>query len=63
MRERVRAKRDLEIARAILAVGGSREEAAKLLKRASGAGLGAAPYPEHATKELQRLRAGPGEHE
>jgi tetratricopeptide (TPR) repeat protein len=57
-RARVRAKRDLEVARALLRIGGSEEEASRLLARATREGAAAHPYPEQATDELKRLRAG-----
>jgi tetratricopeptide (TPR) repeat protein len=58
MRERVKTKRDLELARALLILGGAEKEAAILLARASRGGAAAAPYGEHALHELRRLRSG-----
>jgi len=58
MRERVRTKRDLEEARAILAQGGSEKEAIVLFSRASSGGAEASPYAEQAQQEMRRLRSG-----
>jgi tetratricopeptide (TPR) repeat protein len=58
MRERVRAKRDLEVARALLASGNGEREALSLLERASKAGSAASPYEEHARQEMRRLQSG-----
>jgi tetratricopeptide (TPR) repeat protein len=57
LRERVKAKRDLESARALLREGQS-SEAVRLLLRASDGPEGAEPYVSHAREELNLLKAG-----
>jgi len=60
LRERVKAKRDLEHARALLRLGEERTvpHARALLRRAGEAGAAAEPYATHARSELRRLQAG-----
>ena len=59
LRERVKAKRDLECARALGRLAGPVPEAIALLRRASEARAGAEPYASHARAEMRRLTAGP----
>jgi tetratricopeptide (TPR) repeat protein len=58
LRERVKAKRDLEVARAILRLGKGTTEAVALLKRAASAKPTAQPYASHAEAELRLLTSG-----
>lgn len=55
LREVVKAKRDLELGRALLQSGSSVSDAAELLERAANAGDAAYPYSFHAREELRRL--------
>jgi tetratricopeptide (TPR) repeat protein len=55
LRERIRSKRDLETARALIAKPDRSDEAVMLLRRAVACGEAAAPYPDHASRELLRL--------
>jgi tetratricopeptide (TPR) repeat protein len=54
-RARLRAKRDLEVGRALVRRGEA-GQAAKLFARALTEGSAAAPYQLHAARELKRLR-------
>jgi tetratricopeptide (TPR) repeat protein len=58
LRERVKAKRDLEVARAMLRLGQGIPDAVALLKRAASAKPSAEPYVSHAETELRRLASG-----
>jgi hypothetical protein len=58
LRERVKAKRDLEIARVLLSDPGTKAEAVRLLRRAAAGGAGAEPYSLHASQELRQLGQG-----
>jgi tetratricopeptide (TPR) repeat protein len=58
LRARVKAKRDLEVARALMHVDNAAGEAVRLLQRASEGVEGAEPYVSHAREELRRLKAG-----
>jgi tetratricopeptide (TPR) repeat protein len=58
-RERVRAKRDLEVARALLRLRQSSAEAQALLQKAAIMGGAAYPYNRHAEFELKRLPSKP----
>jgi tetratricopeptide (TPR) repeat protein len=55
MRERVSAKRDLEIAKALSRSGQDSSKVLRLLRRAAAAGKAAWPYNAHANEELKRL--------
>lgn len=59
IRERVKAKRDLEVARTLIALGERSLEVARLLERAANAKPSAEPYSSHARSELLLLKAGP----
>lgn len=55
LREKVKAKRDLEIGRTIIRLGGSEQEATALLVRAAESGPASQPYNEHARNELRAI--------
>lgn len=59
--DRIKAKRDLEMARALIQTGNPRPEITKLLQRAAAAPASAEPYASHARIELKRLGPGSGE--
>jgi len=56
LRAVVKAKRDLEMARALLRVNGRTDATLDLLHRAAAAGEAAYPYSAHAQWELRRLK-------
>ncbi len=58
LREMVKAKRDLEIGRALITKGGSTHEAIALLERATRYGPSAEPFVSQARAELRLLRPG-----
>lgn len=56
LRSRIRAKRDLEVARAFERRGAPPEEVARYLNRAAEGGADAYPYSDQARAELKRLK-------